>query len=86
MALFDVNVFGTTRMVNAVLPGLRRRGNGLIVNLGSLAPAVPTPFHAYLLASKAAVNTYTGALRLEVAPPGHRRRRRRARRDSHPSQ
>jgi short-subunit dehydrogenase len=66
MALFDTNVFGTARMVNAVLPGMRQRRNGLIINLGSLAPAVPTPFHAYLSASKASVNTFTDALRLEV--------------------
>jgi short-subunit dehydrogenase len=35
-----------------------------------MAPAVPTPFHAYLSASKAAVRTLTDALRLEVAPLG----------------
>jgi short-subunit dehydrogenase len=66
MTLFDTNVFGTARMVNAVLPGMRQRRSGLIINLGSLAPAVPNPFHAYLSASKAAVNTFTDALRLEV--------------------
>ena len=66
ITLFDTNLFGTARMVNAVLPGMRQRRNGLIINLGSLAPAVPTPFHAYLSASKAAVTTLTDALRLEV--------------------
>jgi short-subunit dehydrogenase len=66
MALFDTNLFGTARMVNAVLPGMRQRRSGLIINLGSIAPAVPTPFHAYLSASKAAVHTFTDALRLEV--------------------
>jgi short-subunit dehydrogenase len=65
-ALFDTNLFGMARMVNAVLPGMRQRRNGLIINLGSLAPALPTPFHAYLSASKAAVRTFTDALRLEV--------------------
>jgi short-subunit dehydrogenase len=65
-ALFDTNVFGMTRMVNAVLPGMRERRSGLIINLGSLAPALPTPFHGYLSASKAAVRTLTDALRLEV--------------------
>lgn len=66
VAMFDTNLFGTARMVNAVLPSMRQRRNGLIINLGSIAPAVPTPFHAYLSASKAAVNTFTDALRLEV--------------------
>ncbi len=70
MALFDTNLFGTARMVNAVLPSMRERRSGLIINLGSLAPAVPTPFHAYLSASKAAVNTFSDALRLEAAPLG----------------
>lgn len=66
ITLFDTNLFGTARMVNAVLPGMRQRRSGLIINLGSIAPAIPTPFHAYLSASKAAVNTFTDALRLEV--------------------
>jgi short-subunit dehydrogenase len=69
-ALFDTNLFGTARMVNAVLPDMRRRRSGLIINLGSLAPAVPAPFHAYLSASKAAVNTFTDALRLEIRDLG----------------
>jgi short-subunit dehydrogenase len=66
MALFDANLFGMARVVNAVLPGMRQRRGGLIINLGSLAPALPTPFHGYLSASKAAVRTFTDALRLEV--------------------
>jgi short-subunit dehydrogenase len=49
---------------------MRQRRNGLIINIGSLAPVVPTRFHAYLSAAKAAVNTYTDALRLEVRPLG----------------
>jgi short-subunit dehydrogenase len=57
-------------MVNAVLPGMRQRRSGLIINLGSLAPALPTPFHGYLSASKAAVRTFTDALRLEVSHLG----------------
>jgi NADP-dependent 3-hydroxy acid dehydrogenase YdfG len=66
MTLFDTNLFGTARMINAVLPHMRQRRSRLIINLGSLAPAVPTPFHAYLSASKAAVNTFTDVLRLTV--------------------
>lgn len=64
--LFDANVLGMARMVNEVLPGMRQRRSGLIINLGSMAPALPTPFHGYLSASKAAVSTFTDALRLEV--------------------
>ncbi|OGP52893.1 MAG: hypothetical protein A2Y65_05915 [Deltaproteobacteria bacterium RBG_13_52_11] len=65
-ALFEANFFGTARMVNAVLPGMRQRRSGLIINFGSLAATLPIPFHAYLSCSKAAVNTFTDALRLEV--------------------
>ncbi len=65
-AVFETNFFGMVRMVNAVLPGMRQRRQGLIVNLGSLAATLPIPFHGYLTASKAAVNAYTDALRLEV--------------------
>jgi short-subunit dehydrogenase len=66
ITLFDTNLFGTARTINAVLPHMRQRRSGLIINLGSFAPAVPTPFHAYLSASKAAVNTFTDVLRLAV--------------------
>ena len=65
-AVFDANFFGMMRMVNAVLPGMRQRRNGLILNLGSLAATLPIPYHGILTASKAAVNAYTDALRLEV--------------------
>ena len=69
-AVFETNFFGMARVVNAVLPGMRQRKQGLIVNLGSLAATLPIPFHGYLTASKAAVNAYTDALRLEVQPLG----------------
>ncbi|HTX79338.1 MAG TPA: SDR family NAD(P)-dependent oxidoreductase [Longilinea sp.] len=65
-ALFDANFFGVVRMVDAVLPGMRQRRNGLIINLGSLAAALPMPYHAFLSTSKAAVMAYSDALRLEV--------------------
>ena len=42
-ALFDTNLFGAARAANAVLPGMRQRRNGLIINVGSLAPALPVP-------------------------------------------
>jgi short-subunit dehydrogenase len=64
--LFDANFFGVVRMVNAVLPGMREKRRGLIINFGSLAVDLPIPFHAFLTASKAAVAAYSDALRLEV--------------------
>ena len=68
--LFDTNLFGTARMVNAVLPAMRQRQSGLIINFGSLGATLPIPFHGYLSASKAAVTTYSDALRLELKPLG----------------
>ncbi len=69
-ALFDANVLGPARMVNAVLPGMRQRRDGLIINFGSLAAGLPVPFHGYLSATKAAVVSYSDALRLEVKSLG----------------
>ena len=69
-ALFDTNLFGVARMVNAVLPAMRARHSGLIINFGSLGATLPIPFHGYLSASKAAVTTYSDALRLELRSLG----------------
>jgi short-subunit dehydrogenase len=65
-ALFDANLFGVARMVNAVLPAMRARHSGLIINFGSLGATLPVPFHGYLSASKAAVTTYSVSPRLEL--------------------
>lgn len=65
-ALFDTNFFGTQRMTSAVLPGMRARGHGRIINIGSLAAWVGEPGEGAYAASKAAVARYTEALRHEV--------------------
>lgn len=70
--LFETNVFGTMRMVSAVLPIMRAQRAGAIVNVGSISGFVGTPFHGVYAASKHAVAGYTEALRLEVAPFGVR--------------
>ena len=67
-ALYETNLFGTARMVNAVLPVMRQRRDGLIINLGSVAGGLPIPFDGYLSSSKAAIATYSDALRLELKP------------------
>lgn len=66
----DVNFFGMVRMCRAVLPHMRRSGTGRIVNLSSVAAAIPIPFQAFYSASKAAINAYTMALGNEVRPYG----------------
>ncbi len=66
----DVNFFGMVRMCRQVLPIMRRQGYGRIVNLSSVAGAIAIPFQAYYSASKAAINSYSMALRNEVKPFG----------------
>ena len=66
----DVNFFGMVRVNHAVLPVLRKQGSGRIVNLSSVAGAIPIPFQTYYSASKAAINSYTMALANEVRPFG----------------
>lgn len=66
----DVNFFGMVRMNRCVLPLMRAQGAGRIINLSSVAGAIPIPFQTYYSASKAAINAYTLALANEVRPFG----------------
>ena len=66
----DVNFFGMVRMNRQGLPVMRKQGYGRIVNLSSVAGAIPIPFQTYYSASKAAINSYTMALANEVRPFG----------------
>ena len=70
--MFDVNVFGTGRMLWAVLPGMRKRRSGCIVNISSLAGLRGFPALGYYNASKFAVEGLSAALRQEVEPLGVR--------------
>jgi short-subunit dehydrogenase len=65
-AHFDSNFFGTVRMVNAVLPDMRKRGSGQIINVASLAGTFPVPFEGFYGVAKAALMTYSEVLRQEV--------------------
>ncbi|WP_202298987.1 oxidoreductase [Mesorhizobium sp. 131-2-1] len=64
--LFDVNLFGVMRMTNAVLPSMRRRGGGRIVNIGSILGLVPAPYSAHYSAAKHALEGYSESLDHEV--------------------
>jgi len=68
--MFEVNVFGLTAMVQAVLPGMRRRHHGCIVNLSSLAGLRGMPALGQYNATKFAVEGLSEALRREVEPLG----------------
>ncbi|TDO51700.1 short-subunit dehydrogenase [Kribbella sp. VKM Ac-2527] len=68
--LFDTHVFGTARTIKAVLPGMRARRSGTIVNLSSLGARVCPEGSGYYSAAKAAIEALTLSLRKEVAPLG----------------
>lgn len=69
-AIFETNFFSVVRMTDAVLPGMRKRRAGRIINVGSLAAWVGEPGVAFYAASKKALSGYTEALRHEVWPFG----------------
>lgn len=68
--LFDVNVFALAALTRAVLPGQRRRGRGLVVNIGSVAGLTAMPGVGYYAATKFAVEAISEALAREVAEFG----------------
>ena len=67
---FDVNFFGIIRTTKAVLPYMRERSDGLIINTTSLAGRLSFPYFGLYCASKFAVEAYTQSLRYELAPFG----------------
>ncbi|MFI8482968.1 oxidoreductase [Pseudomonas sp. NPDC078700] len=71
-ALFDTNFFGMVRMTRAVVPHMRRQGNGRIINIGSILGVVPMPYIALYVASKHAVEGYSEALDHELRTRGIR--------------
>ena len=68
--MFDVNVFGLSRMIHIVLPGMRKRRKGFIVNLSSIAGIRSFPALGYYNATKFAVEGLSEALWQEVEPLG----------------
>ena len=66
----ETNFWGAVRVTREALPALRGAGNGLIVNVGSLAGVFAIPFQAYYTASKFALEGWSEALAYEVAPFG----------------
>src|SRR5215203_5992782 len=64
---FETNVFGLLRMCQLVLPGMRRQGNGRIVNVSSMGGKLTFPGGGVYHATKHAVEAISDALRFEVA-------------------
>ena len=68
--VFDTNVYGPIRVIQAALPTMRAQGAGHIVNVTSLAAFVAPPFFGAYAASKHAMDAFGEALAGEVAPFG----------------
>jgi NAD(P)-dependent dehydrogenase (short-subunit alcohol dehydrogenase family) len=68
--LFDTNLFGTVRTIKAVLPGMRSRRAGTIVNISSIGARISPEGSGYYAAVKAAIEALTLSLRKELAPLG----------------
>ncbi|MFJ6796890.1 oxidoreductase [Streptomyces sp. NPDC091268] len=69
---FETNVFGLVGLTRLVLPGMRARGRGTVVNVSSIFGKYAVPGGGYYHASKHAVEALSDALRLEVAGFGIR--------------
>jgi NAD(P)-dependent dehydrogenase (short-subunit alcohol dehydrogenase family) len=69
-AMFEANFFGLARLTQAVLPGMRKRRRGTIVNISSIGGLVGFPGVGYYNATKFAVEGFTEALAKETAPLG----------------
>ncbi len=69
-AQFETNFFGILNMYRAVLPEMRKEKAGRIINISSVAAAMPIPFQAMYSAGKAAVETVSHAASMELEPYG----------------
>ncbi|MFF1877875.1 oxidoreductase [Leifsonia sp. NPDC058230] len=68
--LFDTNVFGPVSLMQRVLPGMRARRSGVIVNISSIAARWMPAGSGFYAATKSALEGISGSLRKEVAPLG----------------
>lgn len=71
-AMFELNFFAPLAMLQLVAPHMRKRGSGMIVNLGSIAGKVTLPWFTLYSATKFALGALTEGLRTELAEDGIR--------------
>lgn len=64
----ETNYFGTVRCIKAVLPAMRQRKSGCIINVTSIAGKLYSNFHSCYCASKAAVEAFSESLAQEMKP------------------
>src|SRR5262245_64302155 len=70
--MFEIDFFGLARMIHAVLPGMRKRRTGHVINIASIGGLAPFPSLGYYCAAKFAVEGLSECLALEVGPLGIR--------------
>ena len=68
--IFETNTLGTIAMTQAMIPQMRNRGSGVIVNITSTTTLAPFPLAASYTGSKTAVQGFTRSLAHELAPLG----------------
>ncbi|NMN95856.1 SDR family oxidoreductase [Antrihabitans stalactiti] len=68
--LFASNVLGPVRLTQLLLPGMRDRGYGRVVMVGSMLASFPLAYRSSYVATKAAIKGFATAMRFETAPFG----------------
>jgi short-subunit dehydrogenase len=68
--MFEIDFFGLARMIHAVLPGMRQRRRGHIINIASICGLAPIPSLGYYCGAKFAVEGLSECLAMEVGPLG----------------
>ena len=67
---FEVNLFGAARLIQLVLPAMRARRSGTVINITSMGGRIHTPFGAWYHGTKFALEAVSDCLRLETTPFG----------------
>ncbi len=67
---FQTNVYAPLSLIRKVASSMKENGSGLIINMGSISGIATTPFAGAYCASKAALHSFSDALRMELRPFG----------------
>jgi short-subunit dehydrogenase len=65
---FEVNIFGLASLTQKIIPGMRERKSGTIINISSMGGKMYTPFGAWYHATKHALEGWSDCLRVELKP------------------
>ena len=68
--VFEINVFGPVRLAQLALPGMRERGYGRVVMVGSMLASFPLAYRSSYVATKAAIKGFSDGARHEFSPFG----------------